>query len=302
MSVNFEQDLLLITCASGKQSSHLVPLVAQKYKRLRLQAHSQASIDRLREQYPSAEVVQADLGDPNAVSGLVSGVTALYLVGPSLHPRETDVCKNVIDAALSGFDHGRGSFKHLVYSSVLNSQLSKLLNHDCKRYVEEYLIESGLPYTILQPTTFLDNIPITALAQQESPVFHAAWDPATRFCFIALRDLAAASAVVFEQRERHLYAQYPLVSTGPHSFEEVMHLLSQELGKPIRIEKMPYEEAVRGRMARMGGDDPRTKDVTERLVLYYERRGLLGNSNQLVWLLGRPSTTCAEWARDKLRS
>ncbi|KAF2239831.1 NAD(P)-binding protein [Viridothelium virens] len=303
MSVDFQNDLLLLTCASGKQCAHLIPLVSQKFKRLRLQVNSQASLDRLREQYPYAEVVQADLGDPHAVSKLVSGATALYLVGPSLHPRETDVCKNVVDSAVQEFENGRGGFKHFLYSSVLNTQLSKLLNHDCKRYVEEYLMESGLPYTIMQPTHFMDTFPVASLAQQESPVWPAPWDPKVQFCFIALKDLAAASAIVLEQREKHMYAQYPLVSAGPHSYEDVIAITGKEMGKAIRIEKTSYEGAIASRVKMLFGTedcDPGMKDIMERLILYYERRGLLGNSNQLEWLLGRKPTSYAEWVRGNL--
>ena len=307
MSVKFQDDLVLITCASGKQCSYLIPLLSPKFKRLRLQVNSQASLNRLREQFPTAEVIRADLGDPHAISTLVAGVTALYLVGPPLHPRETDVCKNVIDAAAKEFDDGRGAFKHFVFSSVLNTQLSKLLNHDCKRYTEEYLMESGLPYTILQPTHFMDTFNVNKLAQQGHPVYSAAWDPTVEFCFIALKDLAAAAAVVLEQREKHIYAQYPLVSAGPHSYEEVVAIAGKEMGKKIRIEKLPYEEAIASRVRTFMGTekekvDPRTMDVLERLVLFYERRGLMGNSNQLEWLLGRKPTTYAEWVRYKLQT
>ena len=58
----------------------------------------------------------------------------------------------MIDAAKS---HG---VSHFIYASVLHPCLRKLMNHDCKRYVEEYLIESGLPYTILQPSHFIHRV------------------------------------------------------------------------------------------------------------------------------------------------
>lgn len=39
------------------------------------------------------------------------------------------------------------------------------------------------------------------------------------------------------------------------------------------------------------------RDATERLVLYYSRRGLKGNSSVLEWLIGRKPTSHAEWTR-----
>ncbi|KAI9695702.1 MAG: hypothetical protein M1820_008465 [Bogoriella megaspora] len=299
MDADFEKDLILVTCASGKQCSHLLPHLAKKWKRLRLQVNSSSSYERLKQQYPHAEVVQVDLANRNAVDILAIGVTAIYLVGPSFHPRETDVCKNVIDGAIND-----GGVEHIVYSSVLNSQLSKMLNHDCKRYVEEYLMESGIPYTIMQPTHFMDTFPVAMLAKQEHPVFPAAWDPKIEFSFIALRDLGEASAKVFVERERHFYAQYPLVSAGLHSYEEVVSIAGKEIGKKIAIEKLPYEEAVGSRLKMLTGTNhpnPRTKDTAERMLLFYNRRGLVGNSNQLEWLLERKPTSYAEWVRGKLQ-
>ena len=109
-------------------------------------------------------------------------------------------------------------FKHFVLSSVLNSQLRKIMDHDCKRCVEEYAMESGLPYTILQPTTFMDNLPLPLLWRQtrggEDPVFRTMWSTDVPFPFVTLHDVVEAMRTVLEEREKHFYAQYPLVSTA----------------------------------------------------------------------------------------
>ncbi|KAF2713114.1 hypothetical protein K504DRAFT_461693 [Pleomassaria siparia CBS 279.74] len=89
------------------------------------------------------------------------------------------------------------------------------MNHAAKHQIEEVLIESNLPYTILQPGTFMDNIPIglLLLASQDDPVFPAAWSTVQPFSWLALADLAHAMRTVLDERERHFYATYPLVST-----------------------------------------------------------------------------------------
>lgn len=55
----------------------------------------------------------------------------------SFHPHETEIGYNVIDACVAASKESGSKFKHFVFSSVLCTQLRKLLNHDCKRYVEE---------------------------------------------------------------------------------------------------------------------------------------------------------------------
>lgn len=82
MPVNYEKDLLLVTCASGKQATELVPHLYGKWKKLRLQVVSDSSKERLSKQYPNAEVVQAELTDPSACNKLLEGVTAVFLICP----------------------------------------------------------------------------------------------------------------------------------------------------------------------------------------------------------------------------
>lgn len=45
-----------------------------------------------------------------------------------------------------------------VFSSVIGTQLNKLLNHACKRPTEEALLEGGLLYTILRPGHRMDML------------------------------------------------------------------------------------------------------------------------------------------------
>ena len=148
MAVDHTNDLILVTCASGKQAPYLLRHLQPKWKRLRLQASSDASVQCLKETYPSAEVVQADMNNREQAAKLVEGVAAIWYVGPSFHPHETQMGYTMIDAAVAESQKPGSKFQHFVYSSVLQTQLRKLLNHDCKRYVEEYLMESGLNFTI----------------------------------------------------------------------------------------------------------------------------------------------------------
>ncbi|KAJ4364628.1 hypothetical protein N0V83_009224 [Neocucurbitaria cava] len=297
-------DLLLITSASGKQASTLLPLLSG-WKNLRLAVKSSASKERLQQQHPHAEVIQTDLYSPSNCASLLKGVNVVIHVGPSYHPHEAALGKMMIDAAVTEYQNGQGTLRHFILSSVLNSQLSKMMNHDCKKEVEEYIMESGLPYTILQPSTMMDNIPIGMLAQQESPVFKAAWSTDLKFSMLALKDLAAVMKTVLEEREKHFYAQYPLTSTNtPLTFGDAMSVISKKLGKEVKIEHLQYKDAVNGLLIRLYGTtegvDPRSKDAAQRMVLFYDNRGLIGNSNVLEWVLGRKALQFDEWVQRKL--
>jgi uncharacterized protein YbjT (DUF2867 family) len=294
-SIDPENELVLITCASGKQASTLIPILQPKWKRLRLAVHSDSSAQRLREQYPNAEVVQADLVNPSDTKRIMKGVSAVYHVGPTGNAHETQCGYNMIDAAVA---EGTSSFKHFILSSVFPSQLRKLMNHDCKRYVEEYLMESGLNFSILQPSHFFENTPVAMFMQQEQPVYPIPYNPDIKFSFTALRDLADVTALVLEQRETHYFAVYPIISTMPVPYSEFLKIVGKAVGKAIKVEKKSYEESVAFIANRFNAkDDPRKMDMMERLLLYYNSRGLWGNPGVTEWLLQKKPTGCEEWAK-----
>ncbi len=164
-------ELIVFTCASGKQCSHIIPLFYEKpetYK-LRLVVHSSQSLQRLQQQYPKAEVVQAQLDYPNDCAGILEGATTIYYVSPTFNNHEYTYAVNVIDAAVAERAHADSKFAHFVLSSVMHPEISKMLNHNCKRQIEEYLNESTLPYTVLQPSHFADNSIGQLVGQKDSP-------------------------------------------------------------------------------------------------------------------------------------
>lgn len=302
MSVDHEKDLVLITCASGKQATHLIPLLYGKWQRLRLAVNSPASEERLKKQWPNAEVTRADFASAADCRRIMAGVTTALHIGPSFHPHEKEMGYFMIDAAVAESASPSSSFRHFVFSSVMDSQLRKLMHHDCKRYVEEYLFESGLSYTVLQPTHLMDGFPVALLmGQGDQPVYTSNWDPKVKFSWLALRDLAEATARVIEERERHFFAQYPLCSTRAYPYTEVVRIVGEAMGKEIRIETRPVEEASKVLLAILFGTaenvHPQTRDAAYRLILYYNHHGLVGNPNVLEWLIGRKPTTHEEWAR-----
>ncbi|KAL4781276.1 hypothetical protein BJX76DRAFT_363716 [Aspergillus varians] len=322
-------EILLITCPSGKQCSHLIPTLYNKSQfTLRLAAHTPESASRLQTTYPEAQVQQCDISSLADCRKLVAGTTSIYHVGPSLHSRELEMGINMIDAAVAESQPPNSQFKHFVYSSVLGTQHRNLMQHDLKSRVEERLLLSPLNFTILQPTNFMDLFPVAQLAKMEHPSIKDVWNaysPHIANSLIALPDLADAAARVLVEREAHYFAQYPLCSTLPVSDVQIVEFISRHIGKGIEVPTPTFEEGV-GKIMNMlfGGKESGvyagdqvdgdlrwlasqgelrpdiTRDETERLVLFYNRRGLKGNPSVLKWLLGREPTSVEEWVKSQL--
>lgn len=302
MSIDRENDVILLTCASGKQCSKLIPLLYGTWKHLRLAVNSASSAQRLATEYPAATVVQADMANTEDAQRILSGVTTVLYIGPSVHSHETTIGYTMVDAACH--ESQNGNLKHFVYSSVLHPRIRKLMNHDCKRYVEEYLVESGLNYTIVQPSHILDQFPVEMLLRSENPVFPARFNPEITFSFTILQDLAEAFAIIINERNRHFLAEYTACSTGPLSYNSVITMLSEEICKPIQVTSTDFYDTASqfsSLMARGNGDVSRgSRDTIHRLLLYYNFYGIKGNTNVLEWLIGRKPTSAQDFLRQRV--
>ncbi|GJC88938.1 hypothetical protein ColLi_11776 [Colletotrichum liriopes] len=317
-------EILVVTSPGGKQCSHLLPLLSSGDSNfsLRLAAHSEKSASKLQTRYPDADIVVVDLVSLANCREIVKGASAVFHTGPSIHSREREMGFNMIDAATAESQVPGNHFRHFVFSSVLGTQHRKLMQHDLKSYVEERLMLSPIKWTILQPTNFMDSFPVARLANMEIPVMQRMWDPEVANSVIALQDLAEATAKVLNEGEKHYYAQYPLCGTAPISDADVAKVIGKQIGKGVRVNKPSFEKGVDYLMSTLFGagktyadgahfgfgingteGDLRpdiTKDEAERLVLFYNRYGLVGNPNVLKSLLGREPTSVEEWVKIQL--
>ena len=302
MPPNLSTDLLLITAASGKQAVGLLPHIAGKWKRLRLNVSTPASAEKLKKQYSDAEVTTHDLADPHACAQLLDGVSACYLVTPGFHPKETQCGINMIDAAAAQ-TKAAGPFKHMLLSSVIFPIKHKLLNHDSKRQIEEYLVESELPYTIIEPTHLMESFDLPGFIKGGGDVMPRFWNPETQFSLVSTRDMGEVSASILTNPEKHLYATYQLVGTpSPMSYVDAAKIIGEELGRDVRLEQKSLEESVKIFSSVLTHGKPEEASFEMRqgagkMFIYYNDKGLIGNANVLEMLLGREPMGYREWVR-----
>jgi len=146
---------ILITCAAGKISNVLSPLLLKNGYNLRAFVHSEQSGRLLQETLGAfvdggnLEIFTGDLENSSDVRKALEGINIVFHIGPSMHPHEDSIGKIIIDESKSA------RVQHFILSSVLHPIRTKLLNHRIKIAVEEYLIESRLSYTILEPGHFM---------------------------------------------------------------------------------------------------------------------------------------------------
>jgi uncharacterized protein YbjT (DUF2867 family) len=279
--------VILVTAANGNQGKLLVPRLVRDGHRVRASVRSEASAQALRAM-GAAEVVVGDLAEPEVLARAVDGVEKIYYVGPTLSPSERGVGFAMVDAA-----RGAG-ISHFVMSSVLHAITSDLIQHEIKRDVEEYLLSSGLEFTILQPANYM-------LAHRLKPafergVFELSWALDRRQSLVHIGDVAEVAALVLGDTARHVGATYELVSPGRFTAFDLGAIISSVVSTPIDVREIDVDTFA----ARvLPGADRQSYELRAMRAISarYSSNDFVGNPNVLTWLLGRSPTTVEDWVR-----
>jgi NAD(P)H dehydrogenase (quinone) len=282
--------MILISGASGKSGVALLRALARRSIPARALVHRPEQVGEAL----SAGAVEALCGDLENASDLeraLQGVEKVYHICPNMHPLETQIGMRVVEAAKG---HG---VSHFVYHSVLHPQIEAMPHHWNKLRVEEYLFTSGLPFTILQPCAYMQNIEGYMPAITREGVYAVPYAPETPISIVDLEDVAAAAAQVLRE-DGHQGAIYELVGPQPLSQVEVARVLAQVLGRSVNAQAL--DRAVWIDNARRGGMASYALDTLVKMFEYYEQFGFTGSPRVLEWLLGRPPVPFEEYVRRNL--
>ncbi|KIJ23653.1 hypothetical protein M422DRAFT_249632 [Sphaerobolus stellatus SS14] len=236
-------------------------------------------------------IVQIEHSEGAEFDAVFRDVSIVFHDGPAIHPQEEAMSIVIIDAAkAAGVDH-------FILCSVFQPMRTKLRTHQTKLRIEEYLVESRLSYTILQPPNFMQNIPLDAVLS--SGLIPTGFSTSVAHGFVDLNDVSLVARKVILDPARHNLAQYELVGENI-SYDEITSMLSRISRRNIQCEVLtPTEFVARLRLS----GEVRTEyaeDSLVRMLVYYDRWGLVGNSNALKWLLGREPTKWEAYAQREL--
>jgi uncharacterized protein YbjT (DUF2867 family) len=275
--------MILVTGAAGKTGRAVIRALTTKGEAVRALVHRPEQV-RLVEGLGAREVVVGDMRLQATLGQAAQGARAVYHICPNVSPDEVAIGQVAIGAARSA------GVKHFVYHSVLHPQVEAMPHHWQKLRVEEQLFRSGLPYTILQPAAYMQNVLAHWDQIVEQGVYPVPYAVETRLGMVDLEDVAEAAAAVLTE-PGHVGAVYELAGMEVLSQAEVATILSQQLGRRVRAEAVSLETWER--RARESGLGDYQVETLVKMFRYYECYGFWGNPRVLSWLLGCPPTTFA---------
>ena len=273
--------MILVTGAAGKTGRAVIRALRASGLAVRALVHRPAQAQLVVDS-GAQQVVAGDMRIETTMDQAAQGIRAIYHICPNMSPDEVTIGQVTMNAARAA------GVEHFVYHSVLHPQTEAMPHHWQKLHVEELLFESGLPFTILQPAAYMQNILASWDTIVEQGTYRVPYAVDTRLGMVDLEDVAAAAAIVLANAG-HTGAIYELAGAEVLSQTAVARILEQQLGQPVRAQPVPLEAWERG--ARASGLGEYQVDTLLQMFRYYERHGFWGNPHVLGWLLGRPPTT-----------
>jgi len=269
---------ILLTGANGNVGSEVAKSLTAKGVPFLVTTHRQEAV--------SAEKVYFDFEQATTFAPAFKGVEKLFLIRP---PQISDAKKYflpLIEAA-----KGQG-IKHIVFLSVQGAESIKVVPH---AKIEQYIKDSGIPYTFLRPSFFIQNL-VNQHGDElrnENIIYVPAGNGKTSF--IDVRDIGEVAAICLTE-DGHANKAYTLTGSEALTYYDVAKIFSEELGRVITYTH-PTLWAFRKHMLAKG---LASSYVTVTSVIYLT--ALLGLAKQvtpeLALLLGRPPRTVRDYAHD----
>ena len=278
--------MILFTGLTGAVGTEIVKLLPEFGIQARGLVRDPAKADMIKA--AGVEVVHGDLGDPDTIKEALRGCDKAFLLMANAR-QQLDLEKGFVDAARTA------EVRHLVKMSAngANSNSTALL----KRYhgdSEQYIRESGLPYTLVRPNYFMQNMfHVAASIVEQDKYFMPMRDG--QVGIIDVRDVARFMLTVLTH-PGHENKTYEITGSELVSFHDIAGQLSDVMGREIRYVDVPAED-FKESIVHWVPDDWYVETVSDMFKLTAQGRGALLN-DIYTQVTGRAPTSLRQFFRD----
>ena len=164
-----------------------------------------------------------DFGDQGTYAESFENVEKVFLIRP---PQISDV-KQYIEPVI---DHmAKAGVKQIVFLSLIGVEKNTIVPH---HKIEKYIESSGISYTFLRPSFFMQNLNTTHRLEikEENEIFVPVGKAKTNF--IDVRDIGAVAAKVLIE-DGYQNQAFEITGSEALTYEEVATLFTEILGRKI---------------------------------------------------------------------
>jgi uncharacterized protein YbjT (DUF2867 family) len=274
--------------ASSLPSSH-----SDRHVIIKAAIHSQGKADTFK-QYDNktVQIVNMDYNKPETITDVLNRVDKLFLLTLPTQ-NSIDIYSNLVREIRKS-----GNISHIVKLSSMAVEIG-LDNAIGRLHREEEKIieESGIPFTFLRPSAFMQNF--VNYFSQTIRTHNAFYLPAGdgKVSFVDARDIAAVSVQALTTgSQQHIGKAYTITGQEAISHGQAAEILSKEVGKRISYVDVPEEDALKG-MREPGMEDWLITATMESYRII--RAGYASQTTKVVeQITGRKPITFSQFAKD----
>jgi uncharacterized protein YbjT (DUF2867 family) len=278
---------IFITGSTGNIGNHLVRMFSQNGVQVRAAVRSKAKVAS--QNLPNVEWVEADFERPSSFEPALKGISKVFVLSPFL-PTLAEMSNELVGRAKNA------GVKHIVRLSATGANpKGKLLLAQWQGKAEEYIRESGLAWTILRPTFFMENILNNFSGSIKNQGKYYVAHGNGKAPYIAARDIAAVAYEVLTGKG-HEGKTYEL--SGPQSLSDydIAGILTKVAGRNVEYVDV-QEDAARRSMLDTGLPQWMVDTLTELNNIL--KQGWTANvATTLKDLTGKDATTFEQWASE----
>lgn len=276
--------LIAVTGATGNVAPEVIALLLAAGHRVRAVVRNPAKAAGLAAR--GAEIMEADLGRPRTLEHAFDGADAVLSIVPPgpLAPQQTSAVFWAARQSRVGHVVRLSAFGAAHDAPTVNSRLHALSDAELER--------SNVPYTILKPHFFMQNLFMAAESVAKEGAMYFALGEG-RMGLIDVADIAAVAAHVLTTPG---HAGKTYVMTGPESIDmhAVAAAFSDALGKVVRYVPIPVAALDQG-LSQMGMDEFNRTMLCDYFTAYSNNWGD-AVTHSVPELLGRPARSIRDFA------
>ena len=271
---------VLMVGATGKYARSLVPELKKRGATVRALVRSADKVEAARAQ-GADETAVGDLNDEQSLRKAADGVDGVFHINPAFQPNEAEQGVAMVNAAIAA------GVRKFTFSGVIHPSIAKMRNHSGKLPVEEALYESGMNFTVLQPTMFMQTLANGWSEVTKQSSFSLPYSTHKKASYVDYRDVAEAAAIALTSSALD-YGTFELCARGMVDRVELTGIMSDALGRTITPKQITFDEWVE--MARV--PEGPFHEGMERMYADYDHFGFPGgNALVLEAILGREPRT-----------
>ena len=192
---------ILVTGATGQQGGSVLSALEGKGHELFALTRNGSSAKAQELSDRGISVLVGNFHDSQSLIDAFSKVDSVFIVGTPFEAGADGEAKhgiNAVDAAKSA------EIKHLVYSSVADADKETGIPHfDSKFKVEQHLRDSGVPFTIIAPAFFYENMTAPfSLPNLQNGVYAHAMPSDVKLQMISAKNIGEFAALTMENSGR----------------------------------------------------------------------------------------------------